>query len=310
MQSAYLLAHSDGRLAESVRRSRLWMAKCTLCPRFCQVDRMSGEKGYCRTGRYAAVASFGPHFGEERPLVGGRGSGTIFFSHCNLFCVFCQNYEISHGGEGATVTAEELADVMIRLQERGCHNINFVTPSHVIFQILEALPIAVERGLSIPLVYNCGGYERVPALKLLDGIVDIFMPDFKFWDSKTAESVCDAADYPERARQALREMHRQVGDLRIDSGGIARRGLLVRHLVMPDGIAGTGHVLRFLAEEISPDTYVNLMDQYHPCGDAFGKPHLGRRISREEFGEALRIAGKVGLKRLDDRHRHSIFLED
>lgn len=309
MPAAYLEAHATGRLAESIRRSFRWMRKCTMCPRMCGVDRMSGEKGTCRTGRHAVVASYGPHYGEERPLVGRGGSGTIFFSHCNLFCIFCQNWEISHGGEGSPVSAETLAQVMIRLQDQGCHNINFVTPSHVIPQILESLPIAVEKGLHVPLVYNCGGYERVSALKLLSGIVDIYMPDFKFWDSKTAGSVCDAADYPERARGALREMHRQVGDLVLDARGIARRGLLVRHLVLPDGLAGTPHVMRFLAEEISVDTYVNVMDQYHPCGEAVGAPHLGRRISREEFEAALRNAVQAGLRRLDDRHRHSVFLE-
>lgn len=296
-------------MAESIRRSLRWMKKCTMCPRMCGVDRLSGEKGYCRTGRYATVASFVPHFGEERPLVGGRGSGTIFFSHCNLFCMFCQNWEISHLGQGSPVTAETLAEIMLRLQHQGCHNINFVTPSHVICQILEALPIAVEKGLSVPLVYNCGGYERVSALKLLAGIVDIYMPDFKFWDSETARLSCDAADYPERARRGLLEMHRQVGDLQLDDRGIAQRGLLVRHLVMPDGLAGTPEVMRFLAEEISVDTYVNVMDQYHPCGEAVGKPHFGRRISREEYEEALGAAAKAGLRRLDDRHRHSIFLE-
>jgi putative pyruvate formate lyase activating enzyme len=309
MEASYLAALQSGRLEQSVRRARRWMSRCTLCPRFCGVDRTAGEKGYCRTGRLAVVASYGPHFGEERPLVGKGGSGTIFFSHCNLLCVFCQNYDISHGGAGLEVPAETLADIMVDLQEKGCHNINFVTPSHVIPQILEALPLAIEKGLRIPLVYNCGCYERVSALKLLDGIVDIYMPDFKFWDSEISGKLADAPDYPQRARAALREMHRQVGDLQGDERGIARRGLLVRHLVMPEGLAGSESILRFLAQEISENTYVNVMRQYHPCGDAIGNSPLGRTITREEFDEALAAAQKAGLKRLDERHKHWITLE-
>ena len=309
MVPSYIESHRNGSLAEKIRKGRIWLTKCTLCPRFCRVDRTAGEIGYCRTGRYALVASTGPHFGEERPLVGTRGSGAIFFSSCNLFCVFCQNYDISHGGEGAPVKPEELAGIMISLQEKGCHNINFVTPSHVIPQILEALPIAIEHGLNVPLVYNCGGYERVSALRLLSGVVDIYMPDFKFWDPKAAERLCDAADYPARAREALREMHRQVGDLQWDASGVAQRGLLVRHLVMPDGLAGSSFILRFIADEISPNTYVNIMDQYHPCGEAVGKPEIGRRITSREFQEALRAAGEAGLKRLDERHKHWVQIE-
>lgn len=309
MSAAYLQAYRDGRLEANLRRSLLWMRKCTLCPRMCRVDRTAGERGYCRTMGQAVVASYGPHFGEESPLVGSRGSGTIFFSHCNLFCVFCQNYDISHGGEGRPVTAEELAGIMLRLQQAGCHNINLVTPTHVVPQVLEALPHAIEKGLRVPLVYNCGGYERVSALKLLDGIVDIYMPDFKFWDSGTSEMLCEAADYPERARRALREMHRQVGDLQCGPDGIARRGLLVRHLVMPEGLSGTPEVLRFLAGEISRGTYVNVMDQYHPCGEARGKPQIGRGITPGEFEAALDAARRAGLTRLDRRHRHSVIVE-
>jgi len=307
--AAYVQACKDGSLAEKIRRGLRWLTKCTLCPRMCRVDRTAGETGYCRTGRHAVVASHGPHFGEESPLVGRRGSGTIFFSHCNLFCTFCQNYDISHGGEGVPVGAEGLADLMVHLQNRGCHNINFVTPSHVIVQILEALPIAVERGLEVPLVYNTGGYDRVAALKLLDGIVDIYMPDFKFWDPGVASELCNAPDYPQRARDALREMHRQVGDLRTDGAGIAYRGLLVRHLVLPQGLAGTGDVLGFLARELSTNTYVNVMDQYHPCGNAVGSLQMGRRVTGKEFGEALRMAEEAGLTRLDQRHRHWLTIE-
>jgi putative pyruvate formate lyase activating enzyme len=302
MEPAYLQAHESGVLAERIARSQSWLAKCTLCPRLCEVNRLADEKGYCRTGRQAVMASYGPHFGEEAPLVGSGGSGTIFFSHCNLFCIFCQNFEISHGGQGEPVTAEELAEVMVTLQKQGCHNINFVTPSHVLAQILEALPRAIERGLHIPLVYNCGGYERVTALKLLVGIVDIYMPDFKFWDEEPAQAFCDAPDYAQRARDALREMHRQVGDLQWDEQGVACRGLLVRHLVMPGGLAGTRSVLNFIAKEISSNTYVNLMDQYHPCGQAVGRSDIGRRITSGEYEDALQIAREEGLKRLDRRN--------
>lgn len=303
MPAAYIEAYRNGKLEEGIRRGLRWMGRCTLCPRMCKVDRLAGEKGYCRTGRKAVVASYGPHFGEESPLVGRRGSGTIFFSYCNLFCVFCQNYDISHGGEGTPIGAEDLAEIMLSLQAAGCHNINLVTPTHVVCQILEALPAAIEKGLQIPIVYNCGGYERVSALKLLDGIVDIYMPDFKFWDNAWAERFCYAGDYRERAMEALREMHRQVGDLEIDEAGVAVRGLLVRHLVMPGGVAGTEEVMRFLAAEISRDTYVNVMDQYRPCWEANKTPAINRRITGEEYEQALDMARKAGLHRLDDRVR-------
>ena len=309
MAAAYLEAYRTGRLEESIRRGQRWLRNCTLCPRFCRVDRLAGEKGYCRTPRTAVVASYGPHFGEEKPLVGRKGSGTIFFSHCNLFCLFCQNFDISHGGEGVPVSAAQLAGMMVHLQEQGCHNINFVTPSHVIVQILEALPLAVEMGLQVPLVYNCGGYERVPALRLLDGVVDIYMPDFKFWEAQVAEELCAAPDYPERARLALREMHRQAGDLHMDASGVAERGLLVRHLVMPNGLAGTASVMAFIAGEISRNTYVNIMDQYHACGQARSRPHLARGITAREFEEALDAARQAGLWRLDERHKHWLNLE-
>lgn len=309
MSAAYLETYQSGRLEAKVRRSSQWLKRCTLCPRFCKVNRLAGETGYCRTPRHAFVASYGPHFGEERPLVGRRGSGTIFFSHCNLYCIFCQNYDISHGGHGISVSAKELAGIMVHLQQQGCHNINFVTPSHVIAQILEALPTAIEMGLRVPLVYNCGGYERVAALKLLEGVVDIYMPDFKFWEPAVATELCSAPDYPERARAALREMHRQVGDLQLDAGGIAERGLLVRHLVMPNRFSGTASIVQFLAQEISLNTYVNVMDQYHACGQALGMAHLGRRITRHEFEEALDAATQAGLWRLDERHKHWLNLE-
>ncbi|MGA2225497.1 MAG: radical SAM protein [Syntrophobacteraceae bacterium] len=309
MSAAYVEAYRSGRLKEALRRASRWMKKCTMCPRMCRVDRMAGESGFCKTGRLAVLASYGPHYGEERPLVGRGGSGTIFFSHCNLLCVFCQNYDISQGGAGTPVGPEALAEIMVDLQKRGCHNINFVTPSHVVQPILEALPIAVEKGLDVPLVYNCGGYERVSALKLLDGIVDIYMPDFKFWDSGAAIQLCSAPDYPARARQGLREMHRQVGDLVLDARGVAQRGVLVRHLVMPNNLAGTAEIVDFIAKEISMQTYVNIMDQYHPCGQASTNGKIDRRVTGAEYRQALDAAAKAGLTRLDDRHRHWIELE-
>jgi putative pyruvate formate lyase activating enzyme len=247
------------------------------------------------------VASFQAHYGEERPLVGRGGSGTIFFSSCNLLCCFCQNEDVSHGNVGAEADADRLAAMMVYLAEQGCHNINFVTPSHVVPQILEALPAAAGQGLNVPLVYNSGGYDSVETLRLLDGVFDIYMPDFKFWDDRWAARFCGVQDYRERAVEALREMHRQVGDLRMDERGIAERGLLVRHLVMPNGAAGTEEVMRFLAREISPDTYVNVMAQYRPCAKAREHTEISRPVTSAEFREALAAADRAGLTRLDRR---------
>jgi len=265
------------------------------------VNRLENEKGYCRTGRRAVLSSCGPHFGEEDPLVGAGGSGTIFFTHCNLLCLFCQNYEISHMGEGREVEAGQLARVMLDLQAKGCVNINFVSPSHVVPQILEALSLAIPEGMKIPLVYNSGGYDSVETLKLLVGIVDIYMPDLKFMDGEVARKYCQAEDYPERVQEAVREMHRQTGDLVVNRQGIAERGLLVRHLVLPEGLAGTRRAMRFLAREISPTTYVNLMAQYRPCGRAGEYPPLNRRPTAREFEEAGQIAEEEGIRRLDQR---------
>ncbi len=274
------------------------LRNCTLCPRHCEVDRVSGERGFCRTGDMPIISSWGPHFGEEPPLVGRGGSGTVFFTHCNLGCLYCQNYTISHLGEGQEVSFEKLASVMLSLQQMGCHNINLVTPTHQVPMILMALVIARQRGLSLPIVYNCGGYESVQTLKLLEGIIDIYMPDFKYWDSDVAKRYSLAEDYPDRAKEALKEMHRQVGDLVINAEGIAERGLLVRHLVLPGGLAGTKEVVRFIAEEISRDTYINIMDQYHPCYRAFDHPPLDRRITSSEFREAVEFARRAGLRRI------------
>jgi putative pyruvate formate lyase activating enzyme len=307
MDPAYLELHAKGILMERVRGALQILRSCVICPRMCKVNRLEGQLGYCRTGRLAKVSSFSPHFGEESPLVGRGGSGTIFFTHCNLLCIFCQNYDISHLGIGEEVDAGLLARMMIRLQEQGCHNINFVTPTHVVPQILEALPLAIEGGLRVPLVYNTGGYDRVETLRLLEGVVDIYMPDIKFLDRRTAQRMCNAPDYPETVKAAIREMHRQVGDLRTDPEGIATRGLLVRHLVMPEGLAQTREAMEFLADEISKETYVNVMDQYRPCGEAHSHRDLSRRITREEYAEALEAARRAGLHRLDSRERPLIF---
>ncbi|MDP3040377.1 MAG: radical SAM protein, partial [Deltaproteobacteria bacterium] len=249
----------------------------------------------------AVVSSYSPHFGEEDPLVGSRGSGTIFFAHCNLLCLFCQNYEISHLGEGREVTPDHLAKIMLSLQEIGCHNINFVSPSHVVAQILAALPQAIAGGLRIPLVYNTGGYDSVETLKMLDGVFDLYMPDIKFLDGGVADRFCRAKDYPERAKAAIKEMHRQVGDLVVNQRGIAERGLLIRHLVLPGELAGTREAMGFLAKEISPHTYVNIMAQYRPCGEAHKHPPLNRRVTPAEDEEALAIAQEEGIHRLDQR---------
>lgn len=279
------------------------MACCTLCPRTCRVDRLAGDTGICKTGARAWVSSCGPHFGEERPLTGTGGSGTIFFTHCNLLCLFCQNFDISHGNAGDPTGTEALARMMLSLQEAGCHNINLVTPSHVVPQILAALKPAIEGGLSLPLIYNSSGYDSVETLKLLDGVVDIYMPDFKFWSPDLARRACRAPDYPDVARKALIEMHRQVGDLVIDEGGIARRGLLVRHLVLPGGLADTDKVMGFIADRISPNTYVNIMPQYRPCGRAAEVEGLGRFPSRSDFIDALKAARAAGITRLDEPRR-------
>ncbi len=303
MEALYIETRKRGILKERIQQARQMLTACTLCPRKCGVDRISGETGVCKTGEKAWVSSFGPHFGEESPLVGTRGSGTIFFTHCNLLCLFCQNFDISHEGAGEPVSAEQLARIMLDLQKQGCHNINFVTPSHVVPQILEALDTAAENGLCIPLVYNTSAYDRVRTLKLLEGIVDIYMPDFKFWDSELARKACNAADYPEAARKSIREMHRQVGDLVMDEEGLARQGLLIRHLVLPRGLAGTREIMRFVAKEISADTYVNVMHQYRPCGRAAEVEGLGEYPSRSDCKDALRMAEEEGIWRMDRPRR-------
>jgi putative pyruvate formate lyase activating enzyme len=300
---SYIEAYRNGRLADSLEKACRLLENCRLCPRQCKVNRLTDEKGICRTGCSAIVSSYNAHFGEEGPLVGSHGSGTIFFTNCNLLCVFCQNWEISHLGIGEEVSSEALALMMLDLKRQGCHNINFVTPTHVVPQILEALTYAVEGGLDLPLIYNTGGYDSVETLKLLDGIFDIYMPDFKFWDDGTARRYLKAPDYPGVAKEALREMHRQVGDLVVDEEGIATRGILLRHLVMPGGLAGTKDIMHFVAREISADTYVNIMDQYRPCGTARRCPPIDRSITAGEYEEALAAVRREGITRLDSRQR-------
>jgi putative pyruvate formate lyase activating enzyme len=286
-------------LPDKIREAEEILKECTLCPRKCEIDRTSDQRGFCRTGNKPFISSWGPHFGEEKPLVGRFGSGTIFFGNCNLGCIFCQNYSISHLGEGIEISFEKLADIMLSLQHEGCHNINLVTPTHQTPMIIRSLRIASEKGLNIPVVYNCGGYESLHAIKLLDGIVDIYMPDFKYSDPEMALRYSRAEDYPEAAKAAIKEMHKQVGDLLIDNRGIALRGLLVRHLVLPEGIADTAGVVKFIAGEISKDTYINIMDQYHPCFKAFDNPPLDRRITGREYSEAIRMPTDAGLTRID-----------
>jgi len=298
-QPSYIKLYETGELHKRIELLNKILEDCCLCPRNCRVNRFKGEKGVCRVGALPMVSSFHAHFGEERPLVGYYGSGTIFLTYCNLKCLFCQNYDISHLGEGREISREELGSMMISLMRQGCHNINFVTPTHQAAQIVSSLPSAIENGLDIPLVYNCGGYESVETIKLLDGIIDIYMPDFKYGNNESAKKLSAAPDYVEIAKEAIKEMHRQVGDLKIDKRGIAQRGLLIRHLVLPSSLAGTREVMRFVAKEISRNTYVNIMGQYRPCYKAFEHPPMNRRITSEEFEEAVRIAREEGLWRLD-----------
>jgi len=298
-EPSYLALHRRGELARRAASALAALAACRLCPRGCGADRLRGEHGTCETGRHARVASHGPHHGEEDVLRGRGGSGTIFFAQCNLHCVFCQNHDISHTACGTPLPPGRLAEVMLELQDLGCHNVNLVTPSHVVAQILEALPRAVDGGLRLPLVYNTSGYDTVETLRLLEGVVDVYLADFKLWDPDAARHYLHAQDYPEVARAALREMHRQVGALSLDERGLARHGVLVRHLVMPGGVAGTRDVAGFLARELSPDTYLNLMAQYHPAGEVTGGafPGIARCATREEIAAAREDAGAAGLHR-------------
>ncbi len=295
---AYLkLSKEDFR--DKTQKAEAILKDCTLCPRNCRIDRTSEEEGFCRTGNKPYVSSWNPHFGEEKPLVGRFGSGTIFFAHCNLGCLFCQNWTISHLDEGNIVSYKKLADIMLSLQDSGCHNINLVTPTHQVPMILKSIEIAIDNGLKVPIVYNCGGYESLETLKILNGIIDIYMPDFKYSSPEYAMKYSKAKDYPSVAKAAIKEMHSQVGDLVTDDRGIALRGLIVRHLVLPEGRAGTEEIARFLADEISPDTYTNIMAQYYPCYKAAENPPLDRRLTNDEYKKAVKAASDAGLKRLD-----------
>ncbi len=299
-EPAYLKLLRTGELAKRVRTAYHHLEHCDLCAHHCGANRRETARGtVCRTGERAVVSSFNPHFGEEAPLVGRGGSGTIFISHCNLRCQYCQNFEISQLGEGTEVEPEEMAAMMLRLQSWGCHNINWVSPSHVVAPILAATLLAAQAGLRVPLVYNTGGYDSSEALALLDGVVDIYMPDAKYADAATARQYSKIRDYPAVNRAAVREMHRQVGDLQLDERGIAVRGLLVRHLVLPGNLAGTDEIVRWLAQEVSPNTYLNIMDQYRPCYKANESPELDRRTTREEYEHAVENARQAGLERLD-----------
>ncbi|MDD1757558.1 MAG: radical SAM protein [Methanotrichaceae archaeon] len=272
------------------------LESCQICPRNCGVNRLENEIGFCRVGRKAKVYSYTPHFGEEAPLVGVHGSGTIFFSGCNMGCVFCQNYDISQMSQGQEVEAKVLADMMIHLQDRGCHNINFVTPTHIVPQILEALVLARDKGLSVPLVYNSSGYDFVDTLKRLDGIFDIYMPDAKYGSDEMAMKYSKAPKYTHYMKTSIKEMHHQAGDLQIEDD-MAIRGLLVRHLILPSDLAGTAEIVRFLAEEISKDTYLNIMAQYHPEYNACSYPELDRRITMKEYRDSVKLAVEAGLIR-------------
>ncbi|MBI4802615.1 MAG: radical SAM protein [Elusimicrobia bacterium] len=295
---AYLESFESGELGRIAGKLGSLLSACRLCPRKCGADRARGETGFCGAGKKLKISSHFPHFGEEPCLVGRNGSGTIFFAHCNLKCAFCQNYEISHSAEGREAETEELVGCMLELQKLGCHNINLVTPTHFAPQIVSALELAAGGGLRLPLVYNCGGYESAEVLELLAAVVDIYMPDAKFSAPEVSRRFCGAPDYFDALKTALKIMHSQVGDLAIENG-LARRGLLIRHLVMPQGLAGTGEIMNFIAKELSPDAYVNIMAQYRPCGEARKFPEINRPVTPGEYRDATRLAVAAGLRRVD-----------
>lgn len=299
-QPSYLRLHRSGELRR--RGELLWqmMESCQLCPRMCGVNRLEGEKGFCQASAELHISAFHPHFGEEKPLVGQGGSGTIFFTHCGLRCVFCINWQVSHEGKGEPKSLTDLAEMMLTLQKTGCHNINLVTPTHYSPHIVRALDLAAGRGLKLPVVYNTCGWERVEVLRLLDDVVDIYLPDFKYWDGKQAARYSSGAEsYPEATKAALLEMHRQVGVAKPGKDGLMYRGLMVRHLVMPNNVGGAGEIFRWISENLSKDTYVNIMSQYRPLYRAHDYPRIARRITRQEYEDALRWAREAGLTNLD-----------
>jgi putative pyruvate formate lyase activating enzyme len=295
MEPAYITAYKSGALRKLAEKTRAMLARCEICPRRCKVNRLKGEKGFCRTGTNAIVYSYMSHRGEEPPISGEKGSGTVFFANCNMACCYCQNFQFSQQGQGRGLTAHELSCLMIELQENGCHNINLVSPTHVMPQIISALEIAAGRGLKIPLVYNTGGYELPEMIGLLDGIVDVYLPDMRYADAEAALAYSHAVDYPKFNQAAVREMYRQVGLACFDEQEMIERGVIVRHLVLPENISGTEKIMKFLAEEISPDIHVSLMSQYFPCYRALECKELSRRISREEFEAAQAQMEKYGL---------------
>jgi len=298
-QPSYLHIIETGKFKNIINRLYKKLESCTLCPRECKVNRLGNEIGLCGVGKKPKVSSYAPHFGEEKPLVGSCGSGTIFLTGCNLRCVYCQNYEISQLGQGREIDIDELANHMLELQYSGCHNINFVTPTHVVPQIVAAIELAAKAGLRIPLVYNCGGYESVETLNCLNDIFDIYMPDIKYGKNQIAQELSNAKDYPSIVKAAIMEMYKQVGDLVIDADGLAKRGLLIRHLVLPEGIADTELVLSFLAKDISLNTYLNIMDQYRPAFKATQYPPLDRTIQHDEFKAAIKLAHDNDFQRID-----------
>ena len=298
---SYLKLLENDLLAKRVAEAYTHLSICDVCAWECPVDRRSGKKGVCRTGELARVSSYGPHFGEESPLSGTRGSGTIFFTRCNLRCQYCQNYDISQTDRGEEVEPESIARMMLELQSRGCHNINFVSPSHVVPQIMAAVLMAAKAGLQIPLVYNTGGYDSLAMLKLLDGVIDIYMPDMKYSHAEIAKRYSRIPDYPHVNQLAVAEMHRQVGNLELDEQGIALHGLLVRHLVLPNNLAGTDGVIKFLSEQISRETYLNIMNQYRPAYKSHLYPELNRQLTNQEYHAALDLADSAGMTNLDQR---------
>ncbi|PWH12903.1 MAG: radical SAM protein [Anaerolineae bacterium] len=286
-------------LHERAEEAQQHLVQCDLCGWECGVNRLAGKRGVCKTGEQAYISSFGPHHGEENPLRGWRGSGTIFFAGCNMRCQYCQNYEISQLYQGYPVTPAQLAEIMLQLQGMGCHNINLVSPTHVIVPILQALVIARSKGLHLPLVYNTGGYDSLSALKLLEGIVDIYMPDMKYSNASLAQKYSKIPNYPKINQQAVKEMHRQVGDLVLDENGIAQHGMLIRHLVLPNNVAGSEQILKFIAEEISTNTYLNVMNQYRPLYQARQYPQINRPITFQEYQKVMHLAKSLGFRRLD-----------
>lgn len=295
-ECGYLKLYETGSIDLIIDKLYKLLENCRLCPRECKVNRLDDKRGFCRSGKDLMISSYGPHFGEERPLVGSHGSGTIFLTNCNLRCVYCQNYEISHLGIGSDAAIDDMAEIMMELQDIGCHNINFVTPTHFLPQIVKSVKYAIKKGLNIPLVYNSGGYERLETIKLINGVFDIYMPDIKYGTNDMAKKYSDAPDYVERCTDAIQEMHRQVGDLKIING-IAYKGLLIRHLVLPNGIASSDNVLKFI-KSLSPNTFINIMDQYRPAWDAPKYKELSRRITQDEFYDVINLAREYGLSRI------------